>query len=274
MNISVLILTLNEEVNLPGCLESVSWSDDIVVFDSFSTDKTVEIAEQSGTRVVRRKFDNYAAQRNAALTEVKYKNDWLLMVDADEHMGVDIAEIIKKEILSPQNTGVTLFHLRRWDYILGKKLPISTWFGRLIKIGYVTVERDINEEYHTTGRKGYIKSCRFEHYPLNKGFSWWIERHNRYSSMEALRLTQELNSDNKQNVFSIADPILRRKFLKQLFYRLPFRPFWIFIYFYIIRLGFIHGKASFYKIVMRCMYEVMIDLKIKELRRRQKGLLI
>src|SRR6476660_4600592 len=82
--ISVLILTLNEEENLPACLESVKWSDDIVVLDSFSTDKTVEIARSAGARIVQRQFDNWAAHQNWALENISFKNSWVYYSDADE----------------------------------------------------------------------------------------------------------------------------------------------------------------------------------------------
>ena len=90
--ISVLVLTLNEEINLPGCLETLAWSDDIVVYDSYSSDRTVEIAQQAGARVVQRKFDNYATQRNAALTDVEYIHPWIIMIDADEHLSLDVVQ--------------------------------------------------------------------------------------------------------------------------------------------------------------------------------------
>src|SRR5437773_2549896 len=82
--ISVLILTLNEEENLPACMESVKWSDDIVVLDSFSTDKTVEIARAAGARVMQRQFDNWAAHQNWALENIQFKNPWVYYSDADE----------------------------------------------------------------------------------------------------------------------------------------------------------------------------------------------
>ena len=148
MTISVLILTLNEEINLPGCLESVAWSDDIVVFDSYSSDRTVEIAKAAGARVFQRKFDNYAAQRNAALTEVEYKNPWVLMVDADERWPRAIYDEIRAAIGNVEN--VSLYHFRRKDMFCGRWLKRSTryptCFGRLVKLGYVTVEREIKEE--------------------------------------------------------------------------------------------------------------------------------
>ncbi|OQW88556.1 MAG: glycosyl transferase family 2, partial [Thiotrichaceae bacterium IS1] len=91
MSVSVLILTLNEESNLPGCLESVKWCDDVVVLDSYSQDRTEEIAKQAGVSFIQRQFDNYASQRNYGLHEIKYKYPWVLMVDADEMVSTELA---------------------------------------------------------------------------------------------------------------------------------------------------------------------------------------
>src|SRR5437899_10258414 len=99
--VSILILTLNEEANLPACLESVRCSDDLVVFDSFSSDRTVEIAKAAGARVVQRKFDNYADQRNAALTEVTYRHPWVLMLDSDECLSPNLRAEIQHVVVPP-----------------------------------------------------------------------------------------------------------------------------------------------------------------------------
>ncbi len=271
--ISVVILTLNEELSLPGCLESVGWSDDIVVFDSFSNDRTVEIAKAVGARVVQRKFDNYAAQRNAALSEVSYKHPWVLMVDADERWPREIYVEIKHSLSNPN--GVSLYHFRRKDMFMGRWLKRScgypTWAGRLVKIGAVSVERDVNEEYRTDGEKGYLKS-HFVHYPFNKGVDFWIERHNRYSAMEAAALLRETKTQwDIRGLFS-ADPTKRRKTLKQLAYRLPFRPFLVFCYWYFFCFGFLDGVPGLTYCRLRWMYEHMIDLKVKERRRRKRNL--
>ena len=118
--ISILILTLNEELNLPACLESMKWSDDIAVFDSYSTDRTVEIAKAAGARVIQRKFDNYSAQRNAALA-VKFKYTWVLMVDADERVPEDLYTEMAAELKNvPED--VDMFRMRRKDMFLGKWL--------------------------------------------------------------------------------------------------------------------------------------------------------
>ena len=270
MSISVLILTLNEELNLPACLKSVSWSDDIVVFDSFSSDRTVEIAKAAGARVVQRKFDNYAAQRNAALTEVEYKYPLVLMVDADERWPKVIYDEIREAITKSDD--VSLYHFCRKDMFMGRWLKRSTgyptWAGRLVKVGEVSVKRDINEEYCTSGKKGYLKS-HFIHYPFNKGIAFWLERHNRYSSMEADALAKEIKERWRVCDLFSSDPALRRKCLKQLAYRLPLRPFVVFCYLYFFRFGFMDGIPGLTYCRLRSMYEYMIDLKVKELRRKE-----
>jgi len=271
--ISVLILTLNEEINLPGCLDSVKWCDDIVVYDSYSTDRTVEIASEAGARVFQRSFDNYANQRNAALTDVEYRYPWVLMVDADECWPKEIYDEIKEAINNTKSA--TLFRIRRKDMFLGRWLRHSsgypTWSGRLVRLGRISVTREINEEYYTDGDIGYLKS-HFIHYPFNKGVAFWFERHNRYSSMEAVSLLQEVRvSLYLRKIFS-SDPIVRRRILKQIAYRMPGRPFLVFCYLYLFRLGILDGQAGLIYCILRSIYEYMIDIKVKELRRREKGL--
>ncbi len=271
MSISVLILTLNEETNLQECLESVSWSDDIVVFDSFSTDNTVEIAKSAGVRVFQRKFDNYAAQRNAALTKVEYKNPWVLMVDADERWPSSLYDEIEAAIESDSAQEYSLYHFRRKDMFFGRWLKRSTgyptWAGRLVRLGSVAVKRDINEEYCTDGTKGYLEG-HFIHHPFNKGIAHWIGRHNRYSTMEAEALLREQGQLLKMGSLFSKDPTQRRKYLKQLAFRLPCRPLLTFCYLYFFRLGLLDGIPGLTYCRLRAIYEYMIDLKVKELRRR------
>lgn len=276
MDISVLILTLNEEINLYDCLKSVSWCDDIVVYDSFSTDQTVEIARNAGARVFQRRFDNYAAQRNAALNDVDYRHDWILMLDADERL----TEQLKSEIwetLIKDNSNITLYRIRRKDFFLGKWLKRSsgypTWFGRLFRKGAVKVEREVNEDYHTEGKIGYLYK-HLIHYPFNKGMAFWFEKHNRYSSMEAEAFIKEVSCSLKLKSVFASDPTTRRKCHKQLAYRLPCRPFIVFSYLYLFKLGFCDGYPGFIYCYLRAMYEVMINLKVKELRRKEQEFLV
>jgi glycosyltransferase involved in cell wall biosynthesis len=274
MSISVLILTLNEEINLPACLESVKWSNDIVVFDSYSTDRTVEIAQQAGVKVVQRCFDNYAAQRNAALQNVGYKHDWILMLDADERVTPELRiEIHNKVQMVDGKT--TLFRFRRKDMFCGRWLRHSsgypTWFGRLIRKGRVQVLREINEEYHTDGYIGFLKE-HLIHFPFNKGVAFWFERHNRYSTMEAEIIVEQKSEKFSFKLSAIRDPVIRRKAFKKIAYSLPFRPLIVFVYLYIIRMGFLDGVPGLFYCILRTIYEFMIDLKVKELKIRGKDL--
>ncbi len=272
--ISVMILTLNEELDISSCLDSVRWCDDVVVFDSFSTDATVRIAKAAGARVFQRRFDNYAAQRNAALTEVDYRYEWVLMVDADERWDRSLFEEMRGAIQKGYED-VCLYHFRRKDFFRGKWLRRSTgyptWSGRLVRLGRVRVEREINEEYHADGKVGYLDG-HFVHYPFNKGLTFWVERHNRYSSMEAAKLVEQTQERIETSSLFSKDPIARRKSLKQLAYRLPSRPLTVFLYLYLFRRGFLDGSPGLTYCILRAIYEYMIDLKVKELKRRQNGL--
>ncbi|MEA2115931.1 MAG: glycosyltransferase family 2 protein [Thermodesulfobacteriota bacterium] len=274
MEISVLILTLNEEENLPNCLASLDWCDDVVVLDSFSSDRTEQLATKAGAHFFQRSFDNYATQRNYGLNKISYKHDWLLMVDGDETVSPElVAEMYN--VLASGKKETTIYRMRRKDFFLGKWIKRSsgypTWFGRLMKIGHVRVERSINEEYVTDGEIGYLQE-HLHHYPFNKGFSAWIEKHNRYSTMEAELLVQ--NSVNKPNLKELRskDPALRRRAIKSFFYRLPGRPLLMFIALYFFRGGILDGRAGFTFCSLRAIYEYMINLKVKELRRRGKNL--
>jgi glycosyltransferase involved in cell wall biosynthesis len=272
-SISVLILTLNEEINLADCIDSCAWCDDIVVFDSFSTDRTREIAASKAVRLVQRQFDNYAAQRNAALAQVPYKHPWVLMVDADERTPTDLVQEMTAAVAQADSDTV-LIRMRRKDYFLGRWLRRSSgypsWFGRLVRLGRVRVEREVNEEYIADGKIVHLKS-HLHHYPFNKGIAHWYERHNRYSNMEALAKVEASASRLSLATLFRGDPINRRRAMKRLVYRLPMRPSIWFLYLYILRMGFLDGRAGLAFSRMRASYEMMIDAKVLEFERRRRG---
>jgi glycosyltransferase involved in cell wall biosynthesis len=273
VSVSVLVLTLNEEANIAACLESVSWCDDVVVLDSFSTDRTVEIAQRHGARVVQRAFDNYANQRNFGLRDIQYKHPWLLMLDADECVPADLRREIV-EATHSASPAVALFRMRRKDHLFGRWIRGSsgypTWFGRLARLGRVRVERPINEEYHADGE---VKELRhhLHHFPFNKGFAAWLAKHDRYSSMEAeLRVANAPSSWHLRDMIH-HDATLRRRALKSLVYRLPGRPLLMFLALYVVKGGFLEGRAGLTFSLLRAWYEFMIDCKAMELRYRRQG---
>ena len=274
MSISVLILTLDEAVNIPDCLQSVAWCDDVVVLDSGSRDETARMAAAAGARVYAREFDNYANQRNFGLTQIDYRHPWILMLDADERVPPDLAaEMRRAADGAPEE--VALFQLRRRDWLLGRWIRHSsgypTWFGRLARRGRVSVRRPINEEYHADGRTVNLQG-HLDHYPFNKGFGEWLAKHNRYSTMEAQWFEQRHGSESGARTLFDRDPVRRRKALKERVYRMPARPLLIFLALYLVRGGILEGRAGLTFCLLRSWYEFMIDLKRRELRRRASGL--
>ncbi len=267
--ISVLILTLDEVVNLEGCIASIPWRDDVHVLDSGSTDGTQALAERLGAHVHHRDFDTYARQRNHGLA-LPFRHDWILMLDADERLTPELAdEIAERAAKASEKTAG--YRVRRKDMLMGRWLRRSsgypTWFPRMFRRGRVTVKRDINEEYDIDGAYEDFRE-HLIHLPFNKGMEWWFARHNRYSTMEAETLAGEFGTRPVRLTGLFAtDPLERRANMKQLAYRLPGRPALIFLYLYVLRLGFLDGKPGFTFASMRFCYETMISVKLNEKRK-------
>jgi glycosyltransferase involved in cell wall biosynthesis len=275
MSISILILTLNEEKNLPSCLEAVSWCDDIVVLDSHSNDRTAEIAERYGARVFFRNFDDFARQRNYALQNIPFKHEWIFHLDADEIMTEGLRFEMKQNI---QATSYDAFRVPSKMMLFGKWLRFSGMYPsyqvrltrypvfKFRQIGHGQKE-DIDQS-----RIGILKNP-YLHYSFSKGFRDWFEKHNRYSDLEAEESLRHLSSGyvNWAGLLS-SDATLRRRSLKELSFRLPFRPLGRFIYMYILRLGFLDGIPGFLYCNLMAFYEFMILMKLREIKRRNNGL--
>jgi len=271
MTVSVLILTLNEEQNLPACLKAIAWCDDIVVMDSFSSDRTVELATTAGARVEQRKFDSFAGQRNFALQQIEFKHEWVFHLDADEIFTEVLFEEIEKAILNPEFDAYrvpskTMF-LGQWLRYSGMypsyqvRLTRSPGF-RFKQVGHGQ-KADIPLEKIATMKEPYL------HYSFSKGLSEWFEKHNRYSSDEAEAALAHRLSDSIDwiGLFSF-DPSRRRMAMRGLVFRLPMRPLLRFLYMYLFRRGFLDGYAGFIYCRLMATYEFMITSKIRELRSR------
>lgn len=275
MSISVLILTLNEELNLPACLAAVSWSDDIVVLDSFSTDRTVEIAKAAGARVFQRVHDTELNQRNFGLRDIPYKHKWVYMPDADEVTTPDLRDEMLAIAADP-NRPECAFRVRFKVMFMGRWIRRSslypTWVVRLVRPDRIHFERDFHTSCVGEGPEGRLKS-HFDHYSFNKGLNAWYEKHNRYSWFEAREALQSLGREHVDlaAVFSRQAP-RRRRALKKLSYRVPCRPLLRFLYMYVFRLGVLDGGAGYVYCRLLAAYEYMIVTKMAEIRRREQGL--
>lgn len=266
--VSILILSKNEEQDLPGCLESVRWSDDVHVLDSFSDDKTEEIAISFGAHLTKREFDNYSSQRNAGL-KLNYKNKWLFILDADERIPVVLVSEIKAQILKSGDF-VNGFRIRRRDFLNNtwlKHAQISPYYIRLIKLGSAHYHREINEVIEVDGVVLDINGY-FDHYPFSKGYTHWLYKHNQYSSMEAQRWIDE--HDNKMNfslkkAFFSNDFSEKRYHQKGLFYKIPGRPIFKWLYMVLWRRSFMDGSAGLIYASLQAIYEYLIVIKTKEM---------
>jgi glycosyltransferase involved in cell wall biosynthesis len=273
MSVSVLILTLNEENNIGACLDTLSWSDDIVVFDSLSTDATCRIAESRGARTVSRPFDNWSAHQNWAVSNIQFRHPWVLYLDADERCSPELRDevLVRARETAPE----AAFRLRRKDYFMGRWLKHAqlypTWFVRLFRPSRIRYERLVNPVAVVDGPIDALQG-HIIHYPFSHGISHWIARHNRYSDMEALEAAKVRDGEAKGGNLWTRDPNERRRVLKDIFFRLPARPVLKFLYYYCWRRGFLDGRAGLSYASLQAIYEYMIACKSWELERRRRGL--
>jgi len=268
--ISVLILTRNEQQDLPACLASVAWSDDVHVFDSFSVDATVEIARAAGAHVHQRIFDDYAQHRTAALREVPFKHPWLFLLDADERAAPPLAaEMLQAVATAPAD--VAGFRLRRRDFLFGtwlKHAQISPFYIRLVRHDSAHYTRAINEVLEVKGEIGDLSSP-LDHFPFSKGIAQWMDKHNTYSTMEAQLIYRQQGLRNPSLRKALFDSNFhqRRMHQKAIFYRLPFRPVLKFFYMTLVRRAILDGRAGLTYAALQSIYEYLIVLKTDELRR-------
>lgn len=274
MSISVLILTLNEQDNLPACLASVKWCDDVVVLDSFSTDQSVEIAKREGARVIQRRFDNWASHQNWAMDNISFKYDWAFYIDADERMTDELrAEI--QSIASEAKRPEVAFYCGRKNFFMGQWIKHAMPPGmimRFFKPQSIRFERLVNPTPVVNGPHGYLKHY-FLHYNFSKGLTEWFDKHNKYSSLEAqegIKLLKGLTI-SEGSLFT-RDAASRRLALKNLSFRFPGRTILKFFYLYVVKLGFLDGRPGFTYCTLQSIYEYMIAIKMKEIKRKDRGL--
>ena len=273
LDVSVLILTLNEEANLPECLKTLSWSNDIVVYDSISDDRTREIAREHGARVVERRFDDWSTHQNWAVQNIEFRHPWVLYLDADERCGDDLRREIA--VRAAADAPQAAFRIRRKDFFMGRWLKHAqlypTWLVRLFRPKRIRYERLVNPVAVVDGPIGYLQG-HIIHYPFSHGIGHWVARHNRYSDLEAVEALKSQSGQNEARLILSRDPNERRRALKAVFFRMPARPLMRFFYSYLWRRGFLDGRAGLTYAMLLSFYEFLIACKTLELKRRNRGL--
>ncbi len=283
MPISIFIQTLNEEANLPGLLDSVSFADDIVVLDSLSSDRTKEIAIARGCRWYERAFDGRGPHQNWAMEHIDFRHRWVFYLDADERMTPElraeaeaIADAWERGQMSRDRGDPVAYYCGRKNYLYGRWLKRAMPPGNIMRFfqpPLIRFERLANPTPTVDGRVGYLRG-HFLHYNFSKGLGEWLERHNRYSTYEARETMKALNDRPVRpgNLLS-ADRNTRRLELKNLSFRMPCRPLLKFIYMYFVQRGFLDGGPGLTYCTLQAIYEYQIVLKVRELKRVERGLM-
>lgn len=271
INVSVLIPTLNEEKNISHAVESVQWADEIFIIDAFSADKTLEIARTyPNVQTFQHKWENYSQQKNWALDNLPFSNEWIFILDADERVAPELRDEIIKVVNNPY-TEESGFYVNRRFIFLGKWIKHCGWYPswnlRLFRRGRARYEdRAVNEHMICEEPIRYLK-----HDMIHENFQNledWLAKHNRYSTLEAKEfLRQSRQTGLKASLFSKGSVERKRAIREKIVNYLPFRPLFLFVYLYIFRLGFLDGKIGFYFCCLRAIQQFHIDLKIKELRK-------
>jgi glycosyltransferase involved in cell wall biosynthesis len=272
MGVSILILTKNEEPNISACIEALRGFDDIVVLDSLSTDRTREIAAALGARVIERPFDNWAAHQNWAMENIPFRNPWVFYLDADERMTPELRKEIEVVAADPARREVAWFCGRR-NFFMGKWIRHAMPPGMIMRFfrpERIRFERLVNPVPKVDGPVGYLTHM-FDHHNFSKGLTEWFEKHNRYSLFEAMEGMKVLDRPAGLGGLLASDRFARRLALKELSFRMPFRPTLKFLWMYVLKRGFLDGRAGYDYCRLQAIYESMIVLKMREIQRHRRG---
>lgn len=269
---SIFILTHNEERDIAACIESALLSDDVIVVDSCSSDRTQTIATQYPIRFIEHTFASHGQQRTWMLEHVPYRHDWAYILEADERMTPELfAECLTVISQTSADSETAGYYVAERVMFMGSWIRRSTQFPRyqlrLLRRGkvwfddYGHTEREIVD-----GPTGFLRET-YPHYTCSKGLSRWIEKHNRYSTDEAaetLRQLQEGSVDWRAMVWGKSE-VERRRALKDLSLRLPLRPLTRWFYMMFILGGWRDGRAGLAWCTLQAFYEYLIVLKVREL---------
>ncbi|NMF66782.1 glycosyltransferase family 2 protein [Brasilonema octagenarum] len=266
---SIYILTYNEEIDIAACIESAMLSDDIIVVDSCSSDRTVEIANRYPVRVVQHAFESHGRQRTWMLENISPKYEWVYILEADERMTPELFAECQKASRNPDYIGYyaaeRVMFMNSW---IRRSTQYPRYQLRLFRHGkvwftdYGHTEREVCD-----GSTSFLKET-YPHYTSGKGFSRWIDKHNRYSTDEARETLYQLQNGTVswKDLFFGKSEVERRRALKNLSLRLPARPIIRFLYMYFILGGCLDGRAGFTWCTLQAFYEYLILLKVWEMK--------
>lgn len=277
--ITVIILTHNEEKNIEYCLKSViDWVNSVFILDSYSTDRTIEIAMKYTNKIYQHEFITHAKQLNWALENLPLETKWVMRLDADERPTIELINELMEKLpnLSEEISGL---YLKRRLYFMGKWIKhggyYPTWLLRIWRRGKCYCEEKFMDEHMRVleGRVLFMKNDIIDE--NRKNLHWWIAKHNEYATRETidiLNLKYSFSIENRIDSNLFGTPEQRKRWLKEkLFANSPIflRSFIYFIYRYFIRFGFIDGKEGLiWHFLQGFWYRFLIDSKIYEIKKK------
>lgn len=263
---STVILTLNEERDLPACLASLPGCDDVVVLDSGSTDATVALARAAGARVFTRRFDTFAGQRNFAQAEIPFRHGWVLHLDADERMTPELDAECRALPADAPLDGCHLAPRMLWN---GRWIRRCTDFpayqARFVR---APAFRFIDVGHGQREAPG-LRLARFRNSYLHDlssgGEEEWLAKHRRYAAQEAALHAR--SAPPRWGDLLRGPALERRRALKRWSYALPGRPFLRFVYQYLLRGGCLDGREGLRYCLLLARYEGFTAAELRRLRR-------
>ena len=271
-SIAGVVLCLNEAANLPRCLSSLAWCDELLVVDSGSHDGSQQKAKELGAQVREHQQPGrflITEQRNWALKHGGLRSDWVLFLDGDETVGETCRQAIHRAIAMPDAPDGFEMTPRYW--FLGRWLKRTqgypNWHPRLLRRDSLRFEGGVWESFPAGARIGRIEAP-YEHFAFSKGIDDWLERHRRYADWEADRITAFLDSGG-------AEALGTRRWLglRQLTARLwRLRPALRFSQKYVLQGGFLEGWQGLLFALLMAGYDLITAVKVIERRRSEEGL--
>lgn len=280
-DISIVILSYNEELNIEQCLKRArALTERIVIVDSFSTDNTLAICKEYACEIHQHAFVNHAEQLNWALENISFETEWILRLDADEYLSDELIDELKQKLpaLGDEVTGLSF---RRRVYFMNKWIRFGGYYPTILLRAWRNKKAYCEQRWmdeHMRLTEG--KSVCLQHDMVDdnaKNLHWWIGKHNEYATKEAI---EHLNNKYQLITATTVEPRLfgtqeqRKRWLKEKAYAyipLGLRPFVYFIYRYIFRLGFLDGfRGLLFHVLQGFWYRFLVDAKVYEIERKAK----